>query len=49
MKCFDWVVLSCTIYMMNYNFVIYATYLLALMAYSELQLFDATQKLKLQG
>jgi hypothetical protein len=28
MSCFDWVVMNCTIYMVNYNFTTYATCLL---------------------
>jgi len=47
MNCFNWVAMSCTIYMVNYNFATHAICPLALKVYkyNELQMPYATQKL----
>jgi hypothetical protein len=47
MSCFDRVAMSCTIYIVSYNFITHATcsLALALYKYNELEVFGATQKI----
>jgi hypothetical protein len=47
MSCFEWVVMSCIIYMANCNFTTHAAHSLTFMVYkySELQMSSTTQKL----